>query len=107
MAVVLRDVNYLAVRLGGKLYSNFQKVPTMPAKQERIVFSTALWITRAFGWILIALAILGIPQMQFLLGRLAVSFGLLSSIMLGLAGIAWLVGVKLFLLFFDRYLSRN
>ena len=79
----------------------------MSAKQERIVFSTALRISRAFGWILIALAVLGIPQMQFLIGRLAVSFGLLSSIMLGLAGIAWLVGVKLFLLFFDRYLSRN
>ena len=79
----------------------------MPTKQERVVFSTALRITRTFGWFLIALAILGIPQMQFLLGRLAVSFGLLSSITLGLAGIAWLVGVKLFLLFFDRYLSRN
>jgi hypothetical protein len=79
----------------------------MSAKQERIVFGTALWISRAFGCILIALAILGIPQMQLLLGRLAVSFGVLSSIMLGLAGIAWLIGVKLFLLFFDRYLSRN
>jgi hypothetical protein len=79
----------------------------MSAKQERIVFGTALWISRAFGCILIALAVLGIPQMQLLLGRLAVSFGVLSSIMLGLAGIAWLVGVKLFLLFFDRYLSRN
>jgi len=79
----------------------------MSVKQERIVFSTALRISRAFGWILISLAILGAPQMQFLIGRLAVSFRLLSSIMLGLAGIAWLVGVKLFLLFFDRYLSRN
>ena len=79
----------------------------MSAKQERIVFGTALWISRAFGCILIALAVLGIQQMQLLLGRLAVSFGVLSSIMLGLAGIAWLVGVKLFLLFFDRYLSRN
>jgi hypothetical protein len=79
----------------------------MSVKQERLVFSTALRTTRAFGWILIALAILGIPQMQFLTGRLAVSFGLLSSLVLGLAGIAWLVGVKLFLIFFDRYLSRN
>lgn len=82
-------------------------MPTMSTKQERIVFSTALSVTRTFGWILIALAILGIPQMKFLIGRLVVSFGLLSSIMLGLAGIAWLVGVKLFLQFFDRYLSRN
>jgi hypothetical protein len=79
----------------------------MLAKQERVVFTGALRITRAFGWILIALAILGIPQLRFLLGRAAGSFGLLSSILLGLAGIAWLVGVKLFLVFFDRYLSRN
>ena len=79
----------------------------MLVKQERVVFSTALWITRAFGWILIAVAILGIPQMHFLIGRLATSFGLISSIVLGLAGIAWLVGVKLFLSFFDKYLSRN
>jgi len=79
----------------------------MFAKPERIVFSTAIWMTRAFGWILISLAILGIPQMRFLIGRLAVSFGLISSIVLGLAGIAWLLGVNLFLRFFDRYLSRN
>jgi len=79
----------------------------MSGKRERVVFSSALRMTRAFGWILIVVAILGIPQMKFLLGRLAVSFGLLSSIMLGLAGIAWLVGVKVSLFFFDRYLSRN
>jgi hypothetical protein len=79
----------------------------MPAKHERIVFSTALWTTRAFGWVLIALAILGMPQMKSLTGRVAAGFGLVSSIVLGLAGIAWLVGVKLFLRFFDRYLSRN
>jgi hypothetical protein len=84
-----------------------QEVPTISAKKERIVFSTALWIARTFGWILIALAILGIPQMGFLIGRLAASFGLLSSLVLGLAGVAWLVGVQLFLDFFDRYLSRN
>jgi hypothetical protein len=79
----------------------------MAARQERIVFSTALRITRAFGWMLIALAILGLPQMQHLIGRLAISFGLLSSIMLGVSGLVWLVGVKVFLRFFDRYLSRN
>jgi hypothetical protein len=79
----------------------------MLAQRERIVFSTALWITRGPGWILITVAILGIPQMHFLIGRLAFSFGLISSVFLGLAGIAWLVGVKLFLFFFDNYLSRN
>ncbi len=79
----------------------------MSVNQHRLVFSAPLRISRAFGWILIALAIFGIPQMRFLTGRLAVSFGLVSSLVLGAAGIAWLVGVKLLLLFFDRYLSRN
>jgi len=79
----------------------------MSATQHRIVFRAALSVARVFGWILITLAILGIPQMQLLLGRVAVDFGLLSSILLGLAGISWLVLVKLFLQFFDRYLSRN
>jgi hypothetical protein len=72
-----------------------------------LVFSTALRVARVFGWLLIVLAILSIPLMQFLTGRLAVHFGLISSVILGLAGIAWLVGVKFFLRFFDRYLSRN
>ncbi len=79
----------------------------MPASENRVVFCVALRTARIFGWIMIALAILGLPQMRFLIGRLALSFGLLSSITLGLAGVAWLVGVKLFLRFFDRYLSRN
>lgn len=30
-----------------------------------------------------------------------------NAILLGLAGVAWLVAVKLFLVFFDRYLFRN
>jgi hypothetical protein len=79
----------------------------MSAKYERLVFSTALRISNAFGWILIGLAILSVPQMRFLTGRLAMKFGLLSSLVLGFVGIAWLIGVKSFLHFFDRYLSRN
>jgi len=79
----------------------------MPVKQQRVVFGTALWVTNAFGWMMIVLAILGMPNFRFLTGRMAVSIGLLSSIFLGIAGIAWLVGVKFFLRFFDRYLSRN
>lgn len=79
----------------------------MPATEHRVVFHAALRAARFLGWILIALAILGLPQMRILIGRLAAGFGLLSSIALGLAGVAWLIAVKLFLLFFDRYLSRN
>jgi hypothetical protein len=79
----------------------------MSAKKQRLVFGVAMWVTRTFGWILIALAILGLPQMRSLTGRLAVSFGLLTSVALGLGGVAWLIGVELFLHFFDEYLSRN
>jgi len=79
----------------------------MSVKHKRLVFSTALWISNAFGWILIGLAILSVPQMRFLTRGLAFSFGLLSSLVLGLVGIVWLIGVKSFLRFFDRYLSRN
>ena len=32
---------------------------------------------------------------------------LLSSLALGLLGIAWIVGLELFLRFFDKFLSRN
>lgn len=91
----------------GEAIANLRKALKMSAKRERIVFGTALWTTRAFGWTLIVLAILGMPQMKVLIGGVAAGFGVVSSVMLGLAGIAWLVGVKLFLRFFDRYLSRN
>ena len=32
---------------------------------------------------------------------------LLASLALGLLGIAWIVGLEVFLKFFDRFLSRN
>jgi hypothetical protein len=79
----------------------------MFAKSNRQVFGVAIGVTRTMGLILIALAILGLPQMRFLTGRLAISFDLIMSIALGLMGVAWLVGVRLFVRFFDRYLSRN
>jgi hypothetical protein len=79
----------------------------MPARKERLVFGVAIWVTRTFGWILIVIAVLGLPQLQSLTGRLAASFGLITSVALGLAGVAWLIAVQLFLRFFDRYLSRN
>jgi hypothetical protein len=84
-----------------------QKEVTMSGKPNRQVFGAILWVTRAMGLILIVLAILGLPQMRYFTGSLATSFGLIMSIALGLAGVAWLFGVQVFLHFFDRYLSRN
>ena len=79
----------------------------MPARKERLVFGAVIWVTRTFGWILIVIAVLGLPQLRSLTSRLATSFGLITSVALGLAGVAWLIAVQLFLRFFDRYLSRN
>jgi len=79
----------------------------MSDKPNRQVFGVALRISRLFGLILIAIAILGLPQMRFLTGRLASSFQLIMSVALIVAGVAVLIGSQVFLHFFDRYLSRN
>jgi hypothetical protein len=74
---------------------------------KRTVIGTSKMAARIVGGLFIVLAILGLPQMRFLTGRLESSFRLLSSAALVFAGIAWLVAVELFLRFFDQYLSRN
>jgi hypothetical protein len=79
----------------------------MPEKPKRQVFGVALRVSRAAGVVLIIIAILGLPQMRFLTGRYADSFAILMSLTLGITGVVWLVGVEVFLRFFDRYLSRN
>ncbi len=79
----------------------------MSVNPNRQVFGAILWVARGMGLTLIALAILGLPPMRYLTGRLAASFGLIMSVALGLAGVVWLFGVQVFIHFFDRYLSRN
>jgi uncharacterized protein involved in cysteine biosynthesis len=74
---------------------------------KRRVIGVIVAVARVLGGLFIALAILGLPQMRFLTGSLASSLGLLSSVALVFAGIAWLVAVELFVRFFDQYLSRN
>lgn len=75
--------------------------------RERIVFHSATLISVIFGVFLIALGILGLPPMIFFMGRVAALLGMLSSAGLVLAGVAWLVGVGVFVRFFGSYLSRN
>jgi len=65
-----------------------------------------VYAARAVGWILIALAIGNALSLEFS-GLLAGGFKLLVTLVLGVLGIAWIVGLELFLRFFDRYLSRN
>jgi hypothetical protein len=78
----------------------------MPDKRSHRALRMIVWFSRGIGWIVIALALLNIPQIGALT-RLAGGFRLLSSVALGLLGIAWVVGLELFLRFWDRYLARN
>jgi hypothetical protein len=66
----------------------------------------AVWSGRVVGWALLLVAILGIVQTEVFPGR-AYGFGMLSSVVLGLVACAWVVGLELFLRFFNQYLSRN
>ena len=79
----------------------------MSDKKQRMALGVVIWVTRLIGFALIVIAVMGLPQLRPLTGRLAVTFGSLTSIALGLAGLVWLVGIELFIRFFDRYLSRN
>jgi hypothetical protein len=74
---------------------------------KRRLMGNVIIVARILGGILMALAILDVPQMQFLPVALANTFRWISSIALLVAGIAWLVAVQLFIRFFDQYLSRN
>lgn len=78
----------------------------MKVKQQRRALRGIVYVARAIGWMLIVLAILSIPQVEILIG-FANGFRLLSSVVLAGLGIMWIVGVELFLRFFDRYLSRD
>ena len=78
----------------------------MTAKHERRSFRILVWGSRTLGWTLIGLAIINF----LLIGavtRMEGNVKLLSSLALGLLGIAWIVGLEVFLKFFDRFLSRN
>jgi len=74
---------------------------------RRPVIGVLKMVARIAGWLLIVLAILGLPQMRFLTGNLEGIFRVFSSGALVVAGVVWLVLVELFLRFFDQYMSRN
>jgi hypothetical protein len=79
----------------------------MADKRERRAFRFLVWGSRAIGWILVALAVASpLPTWEF--AHISTSFRLLlSSLALGLVGIGWIVGLEVFLKFFDKFLSQN
>ena len=78
----------------------------MPDREAHRANRSIVWVARATGWVLIALAIFNVLPFRFV-GPQGGSFKLLSSLTLGLLGIACLVGLELFLHSFDRRFSRN
>jgi len=78
----------------------------MTVKHERRAFRIIVWGSRAFGWTLIAIAVINSLQVG-VVTQTGGSVKLLASLALGLLGIAWIVGLEVFLKFFDRFLSRN
>ena len=68
-------------------------------------FRTIVWGSRALGWILVAIAIGS--SLQIVVAGLPGSLRLISSVALGLLGVAWIIGLELFLRFFDKFLSHN
>jgi len=74
------------------------------ARQRYRTVSAIAWTARGIGWLLIALAV---ARMRPVLGSLAISVGLFSSVALALAGIFWLGAVEAAVFLFNRYLSRN
>jgi hypothetical protein len=78
----------------------------MTVKHERRSLRIIVWCSRTLGGTLIGLAIINF----LLIGavtRMGGSVKLFSSLALGLLGIAWIVGLEVFLKFFDRFLSSN
>ena len=78
----------------------------MMAGGQRRIFRVAVWFGRVIGWLLLFVAILGVAGAE-LLPAIEGHFTLLPSVALGLMAVVWIVGLELFLHFFDRYLSRN
>ena len=81
-------------------------VAVMTTKRDRSAFRFVVWGSRVVGWVLIALAIVSLLQIGAIQPYEG-SMRLVSSLILALLGIAWIVGLELFLRFFDKFLSRN
>ena len=85
---------------------NLQEAKGTRDKRGRRAFRSIVCGSRAVGWILIGLAIVSATQTGPL-SRMIGDVRLVVSLALALLGVVWVIGLELFLRFFDRYLSRN
>lgn len=62
---------------------------------RRRIMGGAVVLAKVLGLLLVAVAILGLPQMRSITGRFAPTLEVLPRVGLGLVGIAWLAGVEI------------
>lgn len=74
---------------------------------RRRAIGAAVSAGRVLGVLFIVLAILTLPPMKALTGGMASTLNLISSILLAMAGIVCLTAIRMFVRFFDQFLSRN
>jgi len=74
---------------------------------KRRAIGVVVSAARIVGLLLIILALVGLPPLRSWIGKMREPLTFVSSVTLGLIGIVWLIGVQLFLRFFDQFLSRN
>ena len=77
----------------------------MADTEEHRVFSSIVWVGRVTGWVIISLAIFRALQIGAVT-QLPSALKLLQPASLGVLGIAWLVGLELFVRSFYRSFSR-
>jgi hypothetical protein len=74
---------------------------------KRRVLGGVILIVRLIGLALIMLSALSLFEMRFLTGSITGKVGIVAALALGIAGVAWLIAVQVFLHFFDQFMSRN
>jgi hypothetical protein len=86
--------------------SNLQEPKGTRDKRGRRAFRSIVWGGRTVGCMLITLGFISARQTGPF-SRMGRDIRLLASLALALLGVVWVIGLEMFLRFFDRYLSRN
>jgi len=76
-------------------------------QRRRQILGAVLGVARGVGWVLIALAIICLPPLRNYFGSWSHGIEFAMAIIVGIIGILWLIAIKLFVRFFDQFLSRN
>jgi hypothetical protein len=93
------------IRMTSRPSPGWRQKKAMRTKQGHRALRMIVWASRSVGWVMLVLAALNALQPGAV--HLANGFRVASSLALASLGVVWIVGVEVFLHFFDRFLSRN